>query len=298
MVLNKTMKKKISSHLFNYSKEQVDMDYRKLKNITCKGLKRYSPLAVVGSKFVNHYTGMERLETKGKQGISFYDFWNNRKKHKRDKRINNMLKFYKTYRDLTEIQEWKAIFNLYFSAITMFRPITAMDLYCRYKPSAVLDFTMGWGGRLVAAAALNIPEYIGIDLNKELKEPYAKMVADLKGLTETKFRLFFKDALKVDYSKLKYDMVLTSPPYYNIELYTGTVKKEKEKWNEDFYRPLILMTWTHLQSGGHYCLNIPKEIYETVCLPILGKADTSISLQKHSRKSNEKYKEFIYVWNK
>jgi hypothetical protein len=298
MVLNKTMKRKIATQIFDYTKDQIDLDYSRLRNLTCKTLKKRSPLAIVGSKFVDNYTGMERLNTKGKQGITFYEFWHNRRKYKKDKRIKSLLKYYKDLPNIKEIKQWKYIFNLYFSAISLFRPVTAMDIYCRYHPKAVLDFTMGWGGRLAAAAALDIPTYIGIDLNKNLREPYRKMVDDLNGLTKTQFKLLFKDALTVDYSRLWYDMVLTSPPYYNIELYSGTVKKEKEEWNNYFYIPLFSTTWKHLQKGGHYCLNVPIEIYEVICVPLFGKADTLIPMKKTKRTANEKYKEFIYVWKK
>lgn len=85
---------------------------------------------------------MERLNTKGKQGISFYDFWDNRRKYKKDKRIKNLLKYYQDYPNIPEIKKWKYIFNLYFSAISLFRPITAMELYCKYRPHTILDFTM------------------------------------------------------------------------------------------------------------------------------------------------------------
>ena len=47
--------------------------------------------------------------------------------------------------------------------------------------------------------------------------------------TNTKIKLMFKDALKVDYSKLDYDCVLTSPPYYNVEVYEGMKAKEDEE---------------------------------------------------------------------
>lgn len=298
MVLNKTKKRKIANQIFGYTPQQLDRDYTRLKDVTCKNLKKYSPIAEVGNKFIDNYTGLERLNTKSKQGISFYEFWDNRRKYKKDKRIKNMLKYYEDYPNIPEIKKWKYIFNIYFSSISLFRPITAIEVYCKYRPQSVLDFTMGWGGRLLAAAALDIPEYIGIDINQNLKIPYHNMVTDLKGLTKTKFRLFFKDALTVDYSKLSYDLVLTSPPYYNIELYSGTIKREKEEWKERFYKPLLSTTWKHLKSGGHYCLNVPIELYNNVCVPLLGKADTLIPMNKTKRKANETYKEFIYVWNK
>jgi hypothetical protein len=298
MVLNKTRKRKISDQLFGYSRERIKLDYEQLRQVTCKNITKYSPLSILGTKFIDHYTGMERLNTIGNKGINFYEFWEKRNKYKKEKYVQNMLEYYKNYPNIPEIKRWKYIFNLYFSAITLFRPITAMEVYCKYSPRTVLDFTMGWGGRLLAAAALDIPTYIGIDINTNLRAPYTKMVRDLDGLTETKFDLYFQDALTIDYSKLRYDMVFTSPPYYNIEIYPGTVRKEKQEWNETFYTPLFSITWKYLQRGGYYCLNVPVDVYQAVCLPLFGRAKSRISMKKTKRTDNEKYKEYTYVWKK
>lgn len=173
-----------------------------------------------------------------------------------------------------------------------------MEIYCKYKPHSVLDFTMGWGGRLVGACALNIPNYIGIDLNQNLKKPYEDMVKTLKEHSTTNISLYFKDALTIDYSKLKYDLVLTSPPYYNIEKYEGQKDRNIKEWNKDFYEPLFIKTWKNLQKGGFYCLNIPEIILNTVAIKILGKPNEYIPLYKIKRTQTEKYKEYIYVWHK
>ena len=92
--------------------------------------------------------------------------------------------------------------------------------------------------------------------------------------------------------------MLTSPPYYNTEQYEGQKVMEKEKWNRDFYTPLFEKTWKHLKKGGHYCLNVPVEVYETVAIKVMGKANEVIPMTKSKRKADEKYKEYIYVWTK
>ena len=173
-----------------------------------------------------------------------------------------------------------------------------MSVYCRYKPTSVLDMTMGWGGRLVGCAALNIPKYTGIDLNTKLERPYAEMMAALKPHSTTKFDLRFKSALDVNYSKIDYDLVLTSPPYYDIEQYEGQPVMNKDTWDKEFYTPLFERTWKHLKRGGHYCLNIPAEIYERVAKKVLGSADELLPMPKGPRTTEEKYKEYIYVWHK
>jgi DNA modification methylase len=159
---------------------------------------------------------------------------------------------------------------------------------------------MGWGGRMVAAVALGIPKYTGIDLNKNLKLPYENMVNTLKTAGEmenTVVDLRFQDALTVDYSQIDYDMVFTSPPYYNIELYRGTKEKSETDWNNEFYIPLFRQTMQYLKSGGHYCLNIPESIYQTICIPLFGKFSHRIELKKNNR-IDSPYKEYIYIWNK
>jgi len=210
--------------------------------------------------------------------------------------VKKMMDYYKS-RDISEIRKWKYIFNLYFSSISIFRPVMSMEMYCKFRPKiAVLDPTMGWGGRLVGACALDLPKYIGIDMNKKLERPYMDLSVFLQKTTKTKIELFFQDALTVDYSKLDYDMVFTSPPYYNIEVYSGMSEKSKEEWNDGFYKPLFERTWKHMKSPGFYCLNIPAEVYETSGESILGKATKKIVLKKRTRENG--YQEYIYIWVK
>jgi hypothetical protein len=163
--------------------------------------------------------------------------------------------------------------------------------------------TAGWGGRLVGACALNVPKYIGIDNNPALKDPYRKMTEFLKPHTKTEMDIRIEDALRVDYSKIDYDMVFTSPPYYDLEIYGDSRKPvydTKEKWDNEFYRPLFETTYRHLAKDGHYCLNIPNDIFERVCLPLFGKPAKQIPLKKSDRRgtSSKKYTEYVYVWVK
>jgi len=63
-----------------------------------------------------------------------------------------------------------------------------------------------------------------------------------------------------------------------------------------FYIPVISNTYKYLQKGGYYCLNINKEIYEDICIGLLGIATDIIPFKKSKRQNN--YEEFIYVWHK
>jgi hypothetical protein len=297
----KKKKREISTELKPITDEEALIEFSKVRtyNLEHIGLSR------IGNKTVDKYTYSERLNTRGNKGLSFYDFFYNRDKFKSKRYINNILGYcakHEKKSPKTDVKIWIAIFNMYFGSVNIFRPLISAKIYEIFKPESVLDFTMGWGGRMVGAMALNIPNYIGIDNNMNLKIPYRDMVKLLKPHTSTRVKLLFKNALDVDYFKLKYDMVLTSPPYYDIEVYgdapddTENAYKTRDDWNELFYRPLFSRTYSALKSGGYYCLNIPDTLYSSVCIPLFGVADTTIFFDKKPRLNN--YKEFIYVWKK
>jgi hypothetical protein len=93
--------------------------------------------------------------------------------------------------------------------------------------------------------------------------------------------------------------VLTSPPYYDLEKYRlSTEYKSHEDWNEKFYKPLFQITYKHLKKGGNYCLNVPGNIYEKCCVPVLGICTKKIPMKKGERNIGGDYKEYIYIWDK
>lgn len=301
--LSISKKKIIANEIRDITEEQAENDYNKLENINIKDIK---PTTRIGNKFVDYFTFLQRLETTGKSGKSYFEYFEEKNKNIKKPYIKRMYDY--LGKNMNEYKKWYAIFNLYQSSISIFKPVLAMEIYNKFKPHTILDPTMGWGGRLVGACALDVPKYIGIDLNKDLEKPYKEMTEKLKELgTKTEIKLMFKSALDVDYSKLKYDMVFTSPPYYNIEIYKGTKKQSKDEWDENFYKPLFEKTYKYLENGGYYILNVPIEVYERVCIPMFGKPDILFPLKKVDRKGSTSrtgnkididYKEYIYIWKK
>lgn len=291
-------KSKIWKELNDFDLQEIEEDFDKLREIGkdagSKGL------STIGNKVVDYFTGLERLNTIGNKGINFFQFFENRKEYAKKKYIQNILKYYGTNEKDAPLKVWKRIFTLYFGSVNIFRPLIAMGIYTQFSPKCVLDPTMGWGGRLVGACALNIPHYIGIDLNRKLMKPYEAMTKFLSNHSSTKIELYFGDCITFDYSKIEYDMVLTSPPYYNIEQYSFQEKRSKQEWNEHFYIPLVTETFKYLKKGGKYCLNIPIEVFELV-KTILGEPNYTTPFPKSQRGDpNAKVVkgEFIYIWEK
>ena len=298
--LPKLTKIQITKKLYSYTLNEIIEDFENLKNIDCKNINNKS---LQGRKFVDYFTAYERLNTKGRLGFSFFDFYLNFNDYYNDKyyirnSINSVFKgnFFKDKENM--LINLKSIYNLYYGNVGIFRPILTKEMICKYKPKKMLDFTMGWGGRLVGACAENLESYIGIDLNTNLKPYYEKMVKLLNKLSSTNITLYFKNALEVDYSKLDYDFVLTSPPYYNIEIYNKNDVISKQEWNEQFYIPIFEKTYKYLKKGGIYCLNIPDYIYKDVAVKVLGKCTNKHPLGKPKRLKSDLYSEYIYVWKK
>lgn len=290
----------ISKSIKKISLDDIFDDFNKLKIIGSSAY-NMSSRCRIGNNIVDYFTFTERLNTKGKYNINFFEFIVNIDEYKKKKYIANMLKYYEDVKNKNKTKNnyvvLKEVYNICISAINIFRPLIAMEIYTKYKPTSVLDFTCGWGGRLVGACALNIQNYIGIDINTNLINPYLEMRAFFKNISKTNVDIFFENAIHFEYSKIKYDMVLTSPPYYFLEKYSNNEDYcSKTEMKNKFYIPVITNTYKYLQQGGHYCLNVNKEIYEDICFPILGEATDIIPFKKSKRQNN--YEEYIYVWHK
>jgi len=287
----------------NISIEDVETDYQELKQMSDgikKGTTKVSDRCRVGNNIVDYFTFEERLRTRGKYDINFYEFVERIDEFSKKKFIQNMLLYYETTKNKNKTKNravvLKEVYNICISAINIFRPLIAMEIYAKYNPTCILDPCAGWGGRGVGAAALNVPRYIGVEINHGLKEGYTQMVDFLKPRSNTQIDMHFQDALSINYSALpRYDMVFTSPPYYFLEKYPNNkTYKNKATMNEEFYIPLFKKTYASLQPNGWFILNVNKEIYEAVCLHLFGQALEIIPLKK-SKRQNE-YGENIYVW--
>jgi hypothetical protein len=254
----------------------------------------------VGNKFIDYFTFEERLATKTRKGMNFYEFVLDLEYHQRPY-IKKLL-LYQIGLKINLTTKLYRIYSLHCGAVSLFKPLTAMKIYAHFKPQHVLDPCMGWGGRLVGAVAANVPRYTGIDLNVNLKEPYKNMIEKLNELTfeQSNITAIFCDAVTFDYSKLNYDMILTSPPYFNIEQYSGSDTRTKKEWKEEFYRPLFEMVYKYLLEGGVMCINLNEIIYETIFIDLFGRADILVPMSNKVRpcQSEKQKQEYIYCWIK
>lgn len=200
-------------------------------------------------------------------------------------------------------------FRINLGSIVMFKSTTAKYLYKKYNATKVLDPTAGWGGRMLGAWALGI-DYTGIDTNLELKPAYDGMINFLNDEANTfgnglliepnysQLNMIWEDCLDVDFSKIEYDFVLTSPPYINLEMY-----EHMKLWNSesDFYNNFFIPLWEkcidNIKPNGHVCFNISPKMYDAAIahgLPIAHIEEDL--LQQLGQQKKKKKQDKIYIW--
>jgi 16S rRNA G966 N2-methylase RsmD len=142
--------------------------------------------------------------------------------------------------------------------VTMYRPLMAKKVVAylaekdKLKDVRVLDVCAGWGGRMIGAMSVgyNLPgikvHYTGIDPCAKTYDAL-RAIRDELGLTNvTLINKPAEVALQQEQELGTYDIALTSPPYYNLELYSdeptqsvATKDAGYQAWLDTFLKPVI-----------------------------------------------------------
>jgi hypothetical protein len=193
----------------------------------------------------------------------------------------------------TDVYECHRLNN---GSIVFFKASTAKYIYKKFGAKNVLDPTAGWGGRMLAASSLDI-KYTGFDTNVNMKDAYSNMESD--GFSTDKQKMIWQDCLTADFSEINPDLVLTSPPYANLELY-----EHMDGWknNDDFYITFMvpLMEKLFTETNCPICINVSPKMYKTMVekynIPV---CDFQIDLrQQLGKQFKSKSQDYIYCWSK
>lgn len=262
-----------------------------------------------GNPFLYHYQFKNLLKCRRKDGKTIYDIHN-------DTTAWNALIESTKQRNRggrTAAGNVFECFRINLGSVVMFKATTAKYLYKKYKAKSVLDPTAGWGGRMLGAWSLGI-DYTGIDTNIEMKQAYDDMIAfldvetgvnnDIFEVDKPDLKMIWQSCLDVDFSKIDYDFVLTSPPYVNLEIY-----EHMTEWSDDeaFYRGFFIPLWTkcvqNIKQGGHVCFNISPKMYADALKFGLTPCDDEEDLKQQMGQKvamltkGKKKQDKIYIWN-
>jgi hypothetical protein len=145
-----------------------------------------------------------------------------------------------------------------------FKPTTAKYIAKLFGATHMLDPTAGWGGRMLGAWAAK-SRYTGFDINTDLRPAYDSMMTKMREwfhIPADKYKLVWENFLTADISGIDYDLVLTSPPYINKEMYPHMPAFEsKAKFYTDFLIPLINKCRDNMKKSGWVCINISPAMY-------------------------------------
>jgi len=261
-----------------------------------------------GNKFLYHHQFKNLLKCKREDtNKTIYDIYNDPAQW--EKMLENTRKRNRGGR--TAAGNIFECFRINLGSVVMFKATTAKYVYKKYNATSVLDPTAGWGGRMLGAWALGI-NYTGIDTNTEMKPAYDEIMRFMgndanefgNGLfvenNSSNLKMLWQSCLDVDFSKIDYDFVLTSPPYVNLEIY-----EHMELWNSDtaFYKEFFIPLWQkcidNIKIGGHVCFNISPKMYDAAVengLPICDMEEDL--LQQLGQQKKKKKQDKIYIWKK
>jgi 16S rRNA G966 N2-methylase RsmD len=151
-------------------------------------------------------------------------------------------------------------------AVSNFRPTIAKWVYEKFSPSGgrVLDPCAGYGGRLMGAMCSHVGSYIGIDPNEVSVNGNYKLAMAIQRVSkkEIPFVTILPQPFEEFVSTEKYDLVFTSPPYFNIEKYSEDESqsyiryKTYDIWVEKFLKVLIKNSKEFLKPNGYFALNV------------------------------------------
>lgn len=207
------------------------------------------------------YTEKVRLKTRRVGMMSPLEFWETEE----GQQIAAANPDPKTCRDI--------IFDNTYEA-RQFRPTWVRGLihllypYQSVQGLTMLDFSAGWGDRLLAAMAMNM-NYIGYDPNLELKEGHDRMIADFGSVS--RHRVIYKPFEDAVLGDQTVDVILTSPPFFNFEQYaddeTQSIVRYPKfgQWMREFMIPSLKLSWAALRVGGYLVLHLGDTREGLVC---------------------------------
>jgi len=162
--------------------------------------------------------------------------------------------------------------------VSNFRPTVAKYIYDTYgNQGKVLDFSAGYGGRLIGALSSSINYYMGVDPCQPTVKKLHDIICDTPS---TKGVMIWENAFEdISFDENAYDLIFSSPPYFNTEHYANAstqswVRYEtKELWREKFLKEVMDRSYTYLKNDGYFIINVANvKTYPELELDTIGLA--------------------------
>ena len=236
------------SYYYDYTDDQLIKDWSNLLKYDTSSTSSASTTRI-GMKlceqfFPNFY------DIKNKNGESFSSLWN-------PTILEKVLRWNRNSHSTPYLSEIKR--GIYFcgglTKNTMYRPHLAKSIVSYYNAKTVLDPCAGWGGRMLGTVAAGA-HYIGYEPNLETYNNLIKLVNFLN--INDKVTLYNLPAENME--EVSVDISLTSPPYFNLEIYSDgkhqseNYYKTYEEWLLNWLQPLVINVASNTKIAS--CWNV------------------------------------------
>lgn len=236
-------------------KHSNDILHRDWKNL-CEynsTSKNISSTSRIGMKLCEHFFP-NFYNIKDSKGRSFSDLW------KDVDLLKKILTWNRKSHSTPYLSELKR--GVYFCSgatkSTMYRPQMAKIITSKY--SSVFDPCAGWGGRMLGSVSSGC-KYYAFEPNTQTYENLQRLISFLN--IDKYTSIINDDVLNFNkYDIPKTDVCLTSPPYFDLEIYctekTQSVSRFKtyEEWVSKFLNVVIEFSTKNLNTNGISCWNV------------------------------------------
>ena len=198
-----------------------------------------------------------------------------------------------------------------FNPVTIYSPIMSKTLIQLLDCKTIFDPCIGWGGRMIGTTCL------GDDFHYTGCEPFTKtflglekMANDLEINHQVKLYHSPVEDILPELEDQRFDMCLTSPPYYDLEVYSHedsqSIQKFKsyDEWLNEFIKPIIEFVCSHVTKYSCWSVkNIKTDkkynLLDDVIQIHLDNGwilDRQFSIKKNTKKDNAADGDVTYVF--
>jgi hypothetical protein len=152
--------------------------------------------------------------------------------------------------------------------VTKYRTITSKAIVQFFNARTVLDPCIGWGGRMLGTLAASPDSmYIGCEPDPNTYSSLKQILDDDALPKEVRKRaIVLQEPAEIGLERIsrmggKFDLVLTSPPYFNLELYTAGDQSTNQytswdDWVNHWLKPIVLKSLSMLKPEGVSCWSV------------------------------------------
>jgi hypothetical protein len=238
---------------YHYNDQELYDDWYKLKNATTflKG-SQFKPGMKLCQHFCDNFWNIEN-----DKGLSFAKAW-------QDPKIMSDVITWGTKSMSSLWMSWirRAVFmRAGIANSSFYRPHFSKQIIRMHDKSngILFDPCHGWGGRMLGTVAANW-SYIGCDPNTVTFNNVSDIASFLN--IQDKVTLLNIPAEEYTFIPNSVDIVLTSPPYFNLEMYNDNPDQSYNKfntyevWENKWLRPLISSSISMIKDNGISAWNV------------------------------------------